>query len=196
MGDPSNKPKLNLFAREDCEDLWTRQTRFINSRFKRYSRIINLNGVFTDIMLEESEGTSNRQPTDVDSEKSVYGVARSKISHRLARDNRSRSLEDISNAHRPGHRRVRAGYREFAEEICSRIACQELAKFILDKVRDDPMLSRIVDLWIDDPELKPKEVASKLGISIQELRCAQKRLRRRLSTLRKERIKCPGKAKK
>jgi DNA-directed RNA polymerase specialized sigma24 family protein len=63
----------------------------------------------------------------------------------------------------------------------------EFSHRLLNLVSDDAMLTKIVQLLIDTPDLRPKEIAPILGLSIQEMRNAQKRLSRKLKTLKEER---------
>ena len=55
---------------------------------------------------------------------------------------------------------------------------------IRGKVKNDAELVQLVDLLIEDPLLKPRDLARLMGITIKDVNNAQKRLRRRLKGLR------------
>ena len=62
----------------------------------------------------------------------------------------------------------------------SRAIYNELRDKLFDLVADDVELRSIVELIVADPDLKPREMAELLGLSLDRIRSAQKRLRRRL----------------
>jgi len=59
-----------------------------------------------------------------------------------------------------------------------------LHDMIRNKVKNDAELVQLVDLLIEDPLLKPRDLARLMGITIKDVNNAQKRLRRRLKGLR------------
>ena len=61
---------------------------------------------------------------------------------------------------------------------------KEIRELMVSKVNDDPMLLKMVNLLFEDPLLKPRDLARLLGISVKEVNNAQKRLRRRLNSMR------------
>ena len=52
------------------------------------------------------------------------------------------------------------------------------------KIEDDRELIKMVDFLFEDPQLKPRDLARLMGLSIQHVNNAQKRLRRKLKSLR------------
>ncbi|MEM8487587.1 MAG: hypothetical protein AAF564_18700 [Bacteroidota bacterium] len=52
------------------------------------------------------------------------------------------------------------------------------------QVSNDKELSQMVELFFEDPLLKPRDLARLMGMSIKNVNNAQKRLRRRLKSLR------------
>ncbi len=56
---------------------------------------------------------------------------------------------------------------------------------IRDQIGNDDELQKLVDLLFEDPLLKPRDLARLMGMSVKDVNNAQKRLRRRLSSLRK-----------
>lgn len=61
-------------------------------------------------------------------------------------------------------------------------ALQEVIKKEID---GDKQLGQMVDLLFQDPLLKPRDLARLMGITVKDVNNAQKRLRRRLQSLRK-----------
>lgn len=54
----------------------------------------------------------------------------------------------------------------------------ELTGKLHQAVGEDPIATEIIELWIEVPDLKPKEIADILNLPIEQIRSAQKRLRR------------------
>ena len=52
------------------------------------------------------------------------------------------------------------------------------------KVANDKELTQLVSLLFEDPMLKPRDLARMMGKSIKDINNAQKRLRRKLKSLR------------
>ena len=81
------------------------------------------------------------------------------------------------------------GLEEWMEEhdersVPNQSELKELHAMISSKVKDDPMLQKMVNLLFEDPLLKPRDLARLLEASIKEVNNAQKRLRRRLQDIR------------
>lgn len=57
---------------------------------------------------------------------------------------------------------------------------------IRQRVADDPELARMVDLWLEDPKLKPGDLAAMLEVPVRDIYNARKRLARKLADLREE----------
>jgi DNA-directed RNA polymerase specialized sigma24 family protein len=62
----------------------------------------------------------------------------------------------------------------------------DLTDKMLELISADEDLSRIIKLWRACPDLKPREIAEELHITMPELHAARKRLRRRLDVLRRK----------
>ena len=56
----------------------------------------------------------------------------------------------------------------------------ELCRGLLAEIGNDPTLRKIVELWISDPHLKPRDIADLLELSPTRVYAAQRRLQRRL----------------
>jgi hypothetical protein len=74
---------------------------------------------------------------------------------------------------RPDRTESDALYRLLTTEMCALAA------------RDTEVL-KVLQLWREDPTLKPREIAENLGLTMPQMRAAQKRLRRLLSELRED----------
>ena len=77
-------------------------------------------------------------------------------------------------------------YPSQREQEDRQLACLQLCNKIKEMVRGDDLLCRMVDAWLAEPELKPREIAHRLGVTIEEIRRGQKRLIRRADQLREE----------
>ena len=201
----------NLFTRKDCEDIWNRVRLLLHWRYGYLAwRGVYLEGIIADVMIEESEGRSERKrPEHVSIEIFLYQSVRSKLGHMLEREKwlgpldggaEEISEEDASsrfkNPARGARRRERQDDSEYIprarkpphnprpEKIHEKAERDEVSRKILEIVGDDMILRGVVEKFRDD--LRPREIAKELGITIEEERCAQTRLARRISKLRKE----------
>jgi hypothetical protein len=50
-------------------------------------------------------------------------------------------------------------------------------------VRQDELLTKIIKLYLDTPDLHPREVAERLGLPVEEIQNARKRLDRKIGKL-------------
>lgn len=210
-----DKGDRNLFAQDACVTIWNKLRLFAHRRYRYLARRgVNLEGLILDVMIRESSGLSKRKrPEGVPMEVFLYESFRSALSHRLEREARLCSLEEdlgedasthFDNPARGVRRRPREGdpeedtppciprarkppYQPRPEKIHMGVESENLVRKVLEIVGDDDVvLRRIVEGWLDDPGLKPQEVAEALGIPIEEMRRAKQRLARIISKLRKE----------
>jgi DNA-directed RNA polymerase specialized sigma24 family protein len=113
-------------------------------------------------------------------------TVRSKVSHVAKKKAREVQLENSGSLDLFSERlNILAGSEE--DKPDSQVLYAELSHRLLNVVSDDATLTKIVQLLIDTPDLRPKEIAPMLGLSIQEMRNAQKRLTRKLKMLKEER---------
>ena len=112
-------------------------------------------------------------------------VVRSKISHVLTKKSREIQLVDVEGLDFSFDELNIPAAQE--NDLESKLAYAEFSTRLLELVSDDDTLTKLVQLLIKAPDLRPQEIAPMLGISIQEIRNAQKRLSRRLKALREER---------
>jgi len=126
----------------------------------------------------------------------MCGVARSIASHRLDKEKRMVSIEgqDDDDPDRPKARgsAIRLSTAGGVADQASPLDPEQAASFdqltqtMLDLVGTDEVLRSILALWRSDPDLKPRDIAEKLGLTSREMQAAQKRLRRKLSSLRRK----------
>ena len=66
------------------------------------------------------------------------------------------------------------------------VGYKQIVTAMLELVHDDELLRRIVLLWSENPDLKPREIAELLELPMDRMRAAQNRLRRRLAQFRRK----------
>jgi DNA-directed RNA polymerase specialized sigma24 family protein len=172
--------KLDLFVK-DCVETANRLRLAINSY-----RLPPPPGATADDLIDEAiiavRLGARKWPDGVDAFNLLWGIIRSRVSHFWEKEGRMQPTHigpDITLQARTDSKYLRP-----REDMEAQAAFHELRDKMLALVADDPLLERIVELLAKD--LKPKEVADELGISMKEMHNAQKRLRRKLSTLRAE----------
>lgn len=171
---------------EDWEALWQRLRRFTHKYYHWLPakvRGIDLDDLVQGAIADVIAGGRYRPP-DVELVTFLCQVVRSKASHILEKERRVVSIEEVS----PTHLRIPCGspYTDDLEDARRQAAYQQLCNKLRELVNDDELVSKIVETWLSRPELKPREMAKELGISIEKLRNAQRRLSSRASTLREE----------
>jgi len=154
---------------------------------------LDLDDVVHQALVDTLDGTRRWPKEKVDLFYFLCEVVRSIISHRLDQEKRNVPLESVEprgSADDSDLASVEAmiggsiGEYLRYESIYNRLVYDRLIEQMYELVKDDQELINIVGLWSKDPSLKPSELAEELGVSISEIRNAQKRLRRRLRELR------------
>lgn len=153
---------------------------------------LDLDDVVHQALVDTLEGKRHWPKEDVDLFYFLCEVVRSLISHRVEQEKRNVPLESIGPraAEESELASVEAmiggsiGEYLRYESIYNRLVYERLIERMYELVGDDEELINIVGLWSKDPSLKPGELAKAMGLSIGEIRNAQKRLRRRLGELR------------
>lgn len=126
----------------------------------------------------------------------LCGVVRSNASHLWEREKANLPIENIERTN--GRRNVIPQSLETilaqpldhhltlanAENIEQRIINNQKTERICSFVAEDKELVRVITELRKDPALKPRELAEILGLSIEKVRNAQKRLRRIVQNLR------------
>jgi DNA-directed RNA polymerase specialized sigma24 family protein len=141
-------------------------------------------------------------PTDAEVEKFLRAVYRSKVSHWWEKElaivpERVPSGED-GEARKP-HRiklvehiedvnesTLKKGRLFVEQDTQQQIERKQFFKMACEMLDDDQLLIAIFELWINDPGIKPQEIAEMLGVTIDEVNNALKRLRRILSKLKEQ----------
>jgi len=154
---------------------------------------LDLDDVVHQALLDTLDGKRSWPNEEVDLFYFLCGVVRSIISHRLEREKRSVPLENLESRGSVDdsdlasvEAMIGGSIGEYLryESIYNRLVYDRLIEQMYELVKDDQELINIVGLWSTDPNLKPSELAEELGVSIGEIRNAQKRLRRKLNVLR------------
>ncbi len=183
---PDIRKVLRAYTEAESAALWIRLKRFT---YKYYwwlpSRV---RGADLDEIIQDAIGDAllgkRKWPPEVQLITFLCQVIRSNVNHLLDRESRTISIEEVSASRLTTP--LSGSPAEQQEHAYRQAAYQKLCNKVLDLVQDDPLLSRMVKTWLDNPELKPRDMAHEMGIPIEEIRNAQKRLIRRTSNLRKE----------
>jgi DNA-directed RNA polymerase specialized sigma24 family protein len=122
-----------------------------------------------------------RQPENVDSFTFLCGAIRSEFDN-LYRKEKAATFSEES---------LPPDYSPFLpsvslEETQSVFDYQQLCDKVRELVSDDAELVSIVEVWFEEPDMKPKDIACRLGLSMDDMHNAQKRLRRRAINLREK----------
>ena len=70
------------------------------------------------------------------------------------------------------------------EDISRRIEYEEVFRKMLELASGDEGLTRVIQLWVNDPSMKPREMAQRLEMDVRELYIIKKRLRLILKRVR------------
>lgn len=153
---------------------------------------LDLDDVVHQALVDTLSGKRRWPREEVDLFHFLCEVVRSLVSHRLEQEKRNVPLESIGQRAADDSElasveaMIGGSIGEYLryESIYNRLVYDSLIERMRELVKDDQELIDIVGLWSTDPSLKPSEIARELGVSIGEIRNAQKRLRRRLRGLR------------
>ena len=154
---------------------------------------LDLDDVVHQALVDTLDGKRSWPNEEVDLFYFLCEVVRSIISHRLEREKRNVPFENLESRGSVDdsdlasvEAMIGGSIGEYLryESIYNRLVYDRLIEQMYELVKDDQELINIVGLWSTDPNLKPSELAEELGVSIGEIRNAQKRLRRRLKVLR------------
>jgi hypothetical protein len=185
----------SLEARQFFDSLSPDQWRELLKRlrhfaYKKYGwllariRGLNLNEIILDAIEDTYFGTRQWPPEDNRSKKvSMFGflcqTIRSKVSHRVEEANKMVYIDEISNVERPqGLDQICQIVLRSNDQSDRQAIDNEFARLILESVSSDDTLTRMVKYWVEKPDSKPQEIAADLGIPIEEVRNAQKRIYR------------------
>jgi DNA-directed RNA polymerase specialized sigma24 family protein len=143
-----------------------------------------------------TDGETGRPRDDVSLLSFLCQIVRSIISHRYDKEKGRLSLESSDLDSGPGPS-VNQSHERLLQDISFRypqlvrpdtterdVMYRLLAEEMCEVVAGDAEVLEIVKVWCADPTLKPSEIAVHLGLSMEQMRAAQKRLRRLLKKLR------------
>ena len=180
------------------DELWDLYTRLRYFTYKRYwwleDKIVggtDLDALIQDAILDVITGARS-SPSHVPLFMLLCQTIRSKASHLWEKEKKRLSAEGRQTTNSPALLeyllRTFSGERPYllrpAEPSDQQTIYNQLCNKILELVRGDNLLTRIVELWFVTPDLKPREIAEALDIPESEVRKAQKRLSRKVKTLK------------
>jgi DNA-directed RNA polymerase specialized sigma24 family protein len=194
------EPKaISSLTDEEWADIYKRLRLFAKRRFFWVEKKI---GVDTDDLVHQAIRDTllgiRRAPPGINVFVFLCQVIRSEVSHRWDRAHREISLDapNRSNAERKYDPEnlppdsIETLLQESGElsggqrDPFLQADFAQLKDEVLALVEQDEELTEIVKLLFEDPQLKPSELAQILGFPMSRMRAAQKRLRRRLVSLR------------
>jgi len=115
----------------------------------------------------------------------VCQTIRSKVSHILEKEKRKIYLDESGeDEHSEFLAEMMKAQRVYGAD--QRVIYNQLCERLLESVRDDPFLTRILRKLIETPDLEPRDIAKQMTLPVTEVRNALKRLSRRLRSLREE----------
>lgn len=167
---------LRRYTPEDWESLYKR-LRFLTHKFyqslpPRARALVSPDDLIHDSIADVILGR-RCWPDDVAFEVFLCQVIRSKVSHLREKEGKVAPLSEVPPPPRPSHL------------YDDRIDWQRFKEGILALVSGNKQLTQIAVVWTNDPDLRPQEIAASLGLSRAEMRNAQKRLARKVASLRK-----------
>ena len=159
---PENNEDFNFWL-EDRKELFWRVLHYTHERFKCFEQMLDLDELveeaFRDVFDDRRHPPADKSPAE-----GMFVVIGSKVSNWLTRERRSQPLEGIPES------RVT---KDPTDTVLIHFYLREL-------VKGDLILMEMVEIWIQDPDLKPRDFPMVMEISIDEVYSALKRLRRRI----------------
>ena len=196
---------LNLLTEDDWRHLYNRLRYFA---YKKYGWLqkhssLDIETIIQDAIVDTVLGVRRWPPVDEQGNEKdldlfifLCGTVRSKISHVLQADKKKLSIEEMLSVKKASEENRSDSvdvllYEAFQqvssaqdEDSNQQAIYNELCNKLRALVLDDELLTQMVDLWADMPDLKPSDIAGILGLPDQEIRTAQKRLGRRVQQLK------------
>jgi DNA-directed RNA polymerase specialized sigma24 family protein len=172
---------LDRYTEEDWDDVWKRLKRFSHKYFG--GRGLDLDALIQDAILDVIV-RKRHWPLGVDFVTLLCQIIRSKASHLSKRESLFMSIEGVPALRLPASEETLYLARRESEE--RQLAYSKLCSKIELMIREDELLCKMVTMWLEEPELKPREVARRLGVAIETIRNGQKRLSRVANQLREE----------
>jgi hypothetical protein len=115
---------------------------------------------------------------------SLCSIIRSKASHLVKQRDKLVYLDERDNSDDIPIDQLHLEQRSIASD--QNAIYNEFSENLLELVSDDLILTEVVKLLIEMPDIKPRDIAGILGLRIEVVQNAQKRLARRASILREK----------
>lgn len=197
---------LETISEEQWVEMWHKLRLHIKIRYQWLLERLNLkpedlaNQAILDTLQGKRRWPPNNQTGMINEDVSLFaflcGVVRSNASHLWNREKSNRSFEEVNLTN--GHRSVMPQSLEMilnarSDYYPALVKIGNIEQWIINKekterlcglVAGDKELVGIITELRKDPTLKPSELAENLGLSIEKVRAAQKRLRRKVQELR------------
>jgi len=197
----SGKEYLSRLTEEEWIDIWKRLRLFTyrNYRWITLRSGLDLDEVILDAIEDVYFGKRHLIP-NISIVVFLCAVIRSKISHIWERERKKVSIDRLREEEMDSERfssevfdtifdtllEGQSSLRFQRVESDQQTVYNELVTRILETIQGDLVLTRIVQLLIETPDLRPKDIAQELSLSQEEVRKARRRLKRRLQKLRTE----------
>ena len=204
---------LSSMAEEELVDLYNRLRLFT---YKRYYWLrdrpnLDLEGIIQEAIIDTLQGNRRWPPAGKDTVEvkqiSLFvflcNVIRSKVSHACEREKRQVSLESIQeNTSLPEpqpedstDRVHEALLHESANDYLNLVSREdphrqllrkEVTAKMLDLVSHDATLTQILRLWLEEPDLRPRQIVERTGLPVKQVYRTLKRLQKHLVSLQAE----------
>ncbi|HWX42823.1 MAG TPA: hypothetical protein VN345_16855 [Blastocatellia bacterium] len=190
---------------EEWVNLWLRLRFYLGRRFFWLARRgWDLDEIASQVIVDVKLGKRRWPPVDPDgrvkTEVQLFtflcNVARSIVSHMWDLEKRKISI-DGAWANDPEDPNPKSFETLLSESGTPLLAfhpddTEKMANYnrltgkMIELVANDGLLVRMIELWRADPALKPRDLAEILRVRIEEVQAAQKRLRRRVKSIKDE----------
>jgi hypothetical protein len=198
---------LSSMTEEEWLDLYNRLRLFTYKRYYwlRDQTNLDLEGIIQEAIIDTIQGKRRWPSVDKDTDEvkiSLFvflcDVIRSKVSHLWEREKRQLSLDSFyenTSVLEPklgDSAKREVLLNESATEYWSLISRQDpysqlVHKEVVDKmfnlVSHDETLTKILQLWLQEPDLKPRQIAERMGLNVKQIYLILKKLQKRLVNL-------------
>ncbi|HKY43209.1 MAG TPA: hypothetical protein VJM50_08940 [Pyrinomonadaceae bacterium] len=170
-------PEKEPLTDAEWNEMWLKLRHYTWSKYRWLHQKTgkDLDEIVSQALLDTFSGIRNCPP-GINLFQFLCGTVQSIVSHTWAREKTGRVLR----------------LEEFRSSIASQNLYlvidsdedyQRLTNKMIELVSYDTELTGIVRLWRSDPDLKPRDLAKQLGLSMAQIYAAKKRLRRALKDL-------------
>ena len=178
---------MSALVQADWEAIWKRLRRFAHRYYWLPAKVrgVDLDDLVQEAILDTISG-DRHLPPNVELVTFLCQVIRSKAYNLL----KKKEIDIVSPLEEIPQRQLfltaGARFTEYVKEVDKQDDCQRVFHKLGEFVSGNDLESRMVDKWWEQPDIKPKEMAKELGVSIVEIRNAQKRLSRKVRKLAEE----------